>query len=216
MPKPVLYLGPSLPPALAKTILDADYLPPIKRGDLAKLPANVTLVGIVDGEFYQNLAVSPKEILQLLERGVVVFGASSMGAIRAAELHPYGMIGIGKIFRMYRDGIIDADDEVAQTYVPHTFVHCSDPLIDIRYALELAVRKGLIQKYVADGVIQQLKDIYFPDRSYRLVSQLCPELGGFVQALPSLKANDAKLLLQLLLRQKRQSQEMSADTMVSV
>jgi hypothetical protein len=198
MPKPVIYLGPSLPPHLAKTILDACYLPPIKRGDLAKLPADVTLVGIIDGEFYQSLAVSPKEILSLLEHGVVVLGASSIGALRAAELHPYGMIGVGKIFRMYRDGIIDADDEVAQTYVPQTFVPCSEPLINIRYALELAVKKGIVRKSMADGVIQQLQDVYFPYRSYRLVSQLCPELRDFLRSPPSLKAKDARLLLQLL------------------
>ena len=109
----VVFLGPTLAREDAERILDADYLPPICRGDLAKLPEHVRYVGIVDGEFYQSLSVSPKEVLKLLRRGVTVFGSSSMGALRAAETWKLGMIGVGKIFAMYRDGILDADDEVA-------------------------------------------------------------------------------------------------------
>jgi hypothetical protein len=43
-----------------------------------------------------------------------------MGALRAAELHRYGMIGIGKIFEMYRDGEED-DSLVAMTFEPETY-----------------------------------------------------------------------------------------------
>lgn len=198
MPKPIVYLGPSLPRAHARSILDADYRPPIKRGDLGALPTDVEEVGIIDGEFYQSLAVTPKEILELLERGITVYGASSMGALRAAELHAYGMIGIGEVFRMYKEGIVDADDEVAQLYMPETFEPCSEPLINIRYAFHSAVRADVISKRQADQVIQQLKSIYFPTRSYHLVSRLCPELSSFLQAPPNLKREDAELLLEVL------------------
>ena len=121
-----------------------------------------------------------------------------MGALRAAELHAYGMIGVGEIFRMYRDGILDADDEVAQLYTPDTFVSCSEPLVNIRFALDSATRAGIISNCRADELIQQLKAVYFPDRSYQLISQLCPELKSFLANTVSLKANDAKLLLRLL------------------
>jgi len=198
MPRLVVYLGPSLSIEQANAVVDADYLPPIKRGDLAQVPADTCVIAIIDGEFYQSLAVTPKEILELLARGVVVYGASSMGALRAAELHPYGMIGVGEIFRMYRDGILDADDEVAQLYTPDTFVSCSEPLVNIRFALDSATRAGIISSYRADELVRRLKSLYFPDRSYRLVSQLCPELTSFLQNTVSLKANDAKLLLSLL------------------
>ncbi len=178
--------------------MDAHYCPPIKRGDLAMLPVDTKAIGIIDGEFYQSLAVTPKEILELLERGIIVYGASSMGALRATELHAYGMIGIGEIFRKYKEGVIDADDEVAQLYEPQTFAPCSQPLVNIRHALELAVRSDLIARCVADRLILQLKTVYFPYRSYQLVSQLCPELRDFLQVVPSSKGEDAKLLLQLL------------------
>jgi hypothetical protein len=78
----VVFLGPTLAREDAERVLDADYLPPICRGDLDRLTEHVRFVGIVDGEFFQSLSVSPKEVVKLLRRGVTVFGASSMGARR--------------------------------------------------------------------------------------------------------------------------------------
>lgn len=51
-----------------------------------------------------------------------------MGALRAAELHRYGMIGIGKIFAMYRDGEED-DSLVAMTYDPVSYKPLEQPRI---------------------------------------------------------------------------------------
>jgi len=87
----VVFLGPSMPVEEARRLLDAEFVPPICRGDLALLPSNVRIIGIIDGEFFQKLAVSPKEIIEALGRGVRVFGSSSMGALRAAETHTFGM-----------------------------------------------------------------------------------------------------------------------------
>jgi hypothetical protein len=199
MHRTVLYLGPTLGVATARAILDAEYLPPIKRGDLARHGPETECIGIVDGEFYQNLAVSPKEILPLLERGVRVYGASSMGALRAAELDSCGMIGVGSIFEAYRDGVIDADDEVAIAYDPATYRPTSAPLVNVRFALQKAVDQGLIETSRVDEIIQAVKGIYFPDRSYRLVTQLCPELSTFFgDSAPDQKAEDALLMLRTL------------------
>lgn len=199
MHKTAVYLGPTLSVAAARSVLDAEYLPPIKRGDLGKLGAEIAFVGIVDGEFYQNLAVSPKEILPLLERGVRVFGAASMGALRAAELHACGMTGVGRIFEAYRDGVIDADDEVAVAYDPVTYRTTSVPLVNIRFALERAVEQELIDSARACELIGAVKKVYFPERSYRLVMHLCPELSLFLGvSAPDQKAEDALLLLRTL------------------
>jgi hypothetical protein len=43
----------------------------------------------------------------------MIVGASSMGALRAAELDSMGMVGIGTVYQYYRDGIIESDDDVA-------------------------------------------------------------------------------------------------------
>jgi hypothetical protein len=199
MPDTAIFLGPSLDLTTARSILDATYLPPIKRGDLAELGPEIQTVGIVDGEFFQSLAVSPKEVLPLLDRGVKVYGSSSMGALRAVELVPFGMIGVGAIFEWFRDGVVDADDEVALTYDPVTYRPCSEPLINIRFALRDAVQERLIAQSKANEIIQTLKQAYFPLRSYQGVCQICPELKEFImERLPDQKRYDTLLLLRTI------------------
>jgi len=200
MHRAVIYLGPSLSRREASSILDAEYRAPICRGDLAKLPDDVARVAIIDGEFFQSLAVSTKEILALLHRGVRMYGAASMGALRACETYPFGMVGVGEIFRMYREGIIDGDDEVAVMYDPVTFRCLSDPLVNIRRALDLAEKANVIDRSEMNRLVMQVKATYFPDRSFQALEMLSPSVGKFLRAhgTPDLKAEDARqLLLQI-------------------
>jgi hypothetical protein len=208
----LIYLGPTLSQPEASSILDAIYLPPVCRGDLGKLPEDTRIVGIIDGEFYQKLAVSPKEIVPLLERGVQVFGASSMGALRAAEIHRYGMIGVGEVFRMFRDGVLDGDDEVALVYDRNSYQHFSEPLVNLRRALELALAEHVIDREQMESLVQQMKRLYFPDRSYRALQALCPRLDDFFRriALPDVKRDDARELL-LAIRTMRGRECIAAD-----
>lgn len=199
MPEAVIFLGPSLDREAARACLDAIYLPPIKRGDLAQIPSDVQVVGIVDGEFQQSVAVSPKEVIAILDRGVRLYGASSVGALRAAETHMEGMIGIGAIFEMFRDGEIDADDEVAVAYCPSTYRPVSQPLVNIRFALKAAVTRGIIRQDEADEIIRRLKSLYFPWRTYQAVATMCPALGEFLRSTrPDQKRDDALLLLRTI------------------
>jgi TfuA protein len=198
-----VFLGPSLPVAAARSVLDAVYLPPIKRGDLSQLGPEIRSIGIVDGEFYQSLAVSPKEILPLIERGIALYGASSMGALRAVELEPYGMIGVGRVFEAYRDGIVDAEDEVALVYDRETYEPLSDPLINIRFALEDAANRGLITSSRAKEVLENVRKTWFPQRSFADVARLCQEIAGMISAgPPNQKADDALLMLHTMRRSK--------------
>ncbi|WP_158789683.1 TfuA-like protein [Granulicella sp. L46] len=193
----VVFLGPSLPVEEARRLLDAEFLPPICRGDIARLPASIRFIGIIDGEFFQKLAVSPKEIIQALDRGIKVFGSSSMGALRAAETHTFGMVGIGRIFEQFRDGILDADDEVAVAYEPGTYRALSDPMVNLREALALARIAGVITESQHHELISVIKARYFPHRSWRALEEICPPLRKFAetQPLPDLKRDDACALL---------------------
>ncbi len=195
-----VYLGPTLQLALARQHLcEATYLPPIRRGDLEKLPADTRIVGIIDGVFHQSLAVSPKEVVALLDRGVQVYGASSIGALRAVETQYYGMKGLGKIFEMYLGREIDADDEVAVAYDPATDRAVSEPLVNIRFALLDAVAESIIARTEADQIIDRLKIVYYPSRSYQLVSTWCPALAPFLKAIHhDQKRDDAVLLLRTI------------------
>lgn len=94
----VVFLGPSCDLAAAREILDADYRPPAKRGDITRaVEDGARVIGLIDGVFFQDCAVAHREVLAALRAGVRVVGASSMGALRAAELDSLGMEGVGEI-----------------------------------------------------------------------------------------------------------------------
>ena len=209
----VVFLGPTLAREDAESILDADYLPPICRGDLELLPEHVRYVGIVDGEFYQSLSVSPKEVLKLLRRGVTVFGASSMGALRAAETCKLGMIGVGQIFTMYRDGILDADDEVALIYERDTFRKLSEPLVNLRAALDMAAAAGVIDEREKNGLLLKMKSLYFPERSHQALQAMSPSLRDYFKTVPwpDIKRDDALQLLHTIREMHPPATENQAD-----
>jgi hypothetical protein len=183
MPRVVLFTGPSLNPDEARQLTDAMVLPPVKRGDLASIVRfDPQVIAIIDGEFYQSLAVSPKEILPFLEKGVRVYGAASMGALRAVELEKFGMIGIGRIFRLFRRGLLECDDEVALTYCPWTFKAHSEPLINTRYALRSAIMSGILTRTEARIIVARLKETYFPERRRALMLRMAGDVVGTERA----------------------------------
>src|SRR5262245_60226636 len=111
---PIVFLGPTLSREEAERELPALYLPPAEQGDVYRAAVEKPpAILIIDGRFDQVPAVAHKEILWAMSEGIHVFGVSSMGALRAAELHPFGMEGVGAVFEAYRDGALVADDEVA-------------------------------------------------------------------------------------------------------
>ena len=108
-----VFIGPTLPIAQAREQLDADYLPPVRQGDVyrAVVRWRPRAIGIIDGYFHQVPSVWHKEILWAMAEGVHVFGSASMGALRAAELEQFGMHGVGDVFAAFRDRTIEDDDE---------------------------------------------------------------------------------------------------------
>jgi hypothetical protein len=165
--RPVVFLGPTLPVKDAASILDADYRPPVKRGDIAALiPSPPPAIAIVDGEFFQSLAISPKEVLRAIEAGIPVWGASSMGALRAAELHGFGMIGVGTVFELYRSGRVNADDEVAVSFASGERRVFSEAMINMRVVLGRACGEGIIDRATCRRLLREIKSMYFPERSW--------------------------------------------------
>jgi hypothetical protein len=125
--KRTIFVGPSIYGVEVTRLPGEMWLPPAKSGDIlqAILTIRPQQVVLIDGVFHQSQSVWHKEIGYALMRGIVVIGASSMGAIRAAEMHRYGMIGVGKIFEMYRDGEED-DSLVAMSFDPETYRPLTD------------------------------------------------------------------------------------------
>lgn len=209
--KPVIFLGPSLSREKARKILDADYRLPAKKGDLLQLILKeVNIVGLVDGYFLQDYPPTPIEVYNLVKkRNVKVFGSSSLGALRAVELEKYGMMGIGKIFRLFRDGILESDDEVAVTFTDYTN-YKSEALIDIRYNLFLAQKYKIIDSITRRSILKVSKQTYFPYRTYEDILDRCklkyPEIKSQIESFRSyilknkvsLKERDAVRLLKLI------------------
>ena len=136
--KTFVFLGPTLPVADARALCKAEYLPPARMGDVhAVLERRPSIIAIIDGTFQNSPAVWHKEILFALASGVRVVGCSSMGALRAAELHTFGMEGRGQIFQAYRDGVYEDDDEVAVAHAAaeHHYRPLSDAMVNIRIGL---------------------------------------------------------------------------------
>jgi len=173
MQKIIVFLGPSLEQAAAEKILPAEYRPPAKRGDLlAAVRDGATIIGLVDGVFHQESAVAHREILTAIKKGVRVVGASSMGALRAAEMDTLGMVGIGEIYQMYKSGELESDDEVALVFDPSSGLALSEPLINIRFTLKRAREEGIIGTATRDALLTSARSVFYPKRTYRtIVSQ---------------------------------------------
>ena len=105
----IVFLGPSLAASEAQSIAPCTLMPPARQGDVWRaLKLRPRAIALIDGIFESQPSVWHHEILDALDAGVPVFGGASMGALRAAELHRWGMVGTGRIFRWYRDGELPA------------------------------------------------------------------------------------------------------------
>lgn len=188
----VVFLGPTLAHEEAARVLDATYLPPARQGDVFRAvhAYRPRVIGLIDGAFLDVPAVWHRELLWAMSEGVHVLGAASMGALRATELAPLGMRGVGRIFEAFRDGRwptddtpFEDDDEVA---VVHTPVEAgarplSDALVDLRATLDGAVTAGVIDEGAARSLVATMKALHFPQRSFtRLDEEARIRLDGVI------------------------------------
>jgi len=168
--KIIVFTGPSLQPSEASQILEADYRPPVARGDIiTALKDQPDVIAIIDGVFHKEPAVSHKEILEAIRKGVLVVGGASMGALRASELDDFGMVGIGQVYSDYRNGVVESDDDVAVVINPETMEQLSEALISMKYTFKVALKKELINETDYNILLKTAKSIYYPKRTYTKV-----------------------------------------------
>ena len=207
-----IFTGPSLSPLDGRAKLDAIYQPPVSEGDVYRVvQENPIAIGIIDGYFERVPSVWHKEILYALSRGIHVFGAASMGALRAAELAPFGMEGVGAIFEAYRDGHLEDDDEVAVIHGPADIGYppLSEAMVNIRRALSDALTANVICADTRKSLEMIAKEHSYRDRTYanifsrgreRRLSER--ELVAFQTWLPEgrvdQKREDAVLMLRVM------------------
>jgi hypothetical protein len=208
----IVYAGLSLPFSEARDILDSSedveviYKRPIQRGDLGQaLKEHPDIIAIIDGVFHQSSAVGHKEILNVIKSGIKVYGASSMGALRASELDTLGMTGIGYVYTQYATGEVDSDDDVAVMLDSESLEALSVPLINMKYVFTNAVTAGIISEDEKDELLKISKKTFYPQRNYaktlgesHLDNDKKAGLIDFIRTSPDIKKEDAKELLNFI------------------
>jgi hypothetical protein len=216
-PDTIVFLGPSLPVEEARALLDADYRPPAAMGDVyrASRQRGLRRIAIIDGYFERMAAPWHKEILWALERGVAVYGAASMGALRAAELEAFGMVGVGTIFAGYKAGRLTDDDEVAVLHGPpeRGYAAMSEAMVNVRAGVAAAATSATVTPRTAAALLRIAKAQFYRERSWDSIlaaartaglprAQLAAFAAGLVAKPPDAKAADARRLLRLLARRR--------------
>jgi hypothetical protein len=190
-----VFVGPTLAREEVEAACEVTCLPPVAQGDVFRACQNrPRVIGVIDGYFEGVPSVWHKEILWALSQGVHVFGSASMGALRAAELHVFGMRGVGRVFEQYRDGVLEDDDEVAVVHGPAEvgYAPLSEPMVNIRATLERALGEGVIGAPVARELARIAKDTFYQHRSWDALFEQAAKAGLDDAVLATLRAWLAK------------------------
>lgn len=204
----IVFVGPTLPAAEVRARLPGVIVaPPVAVGEVLALirRRGVQRIAIIDGYFERMAAVWHKELLRAIERGIAVWGAASMGALRAAELAPFGMRGVGTIYRAFRRGELIADDEVAVAHLPAEVGYrpISDALVNLRHGIATA---PMLAPRTRAQLVELARARFYRERSWAQLLEDARRAGVAERTLaalaawpkPDRKADDARLLLRRL------------------
>src|SRR3546814_11811396 len=114
-----------------------------------------------------------------------MFGASSIGALRAAEMGGFGLTGVGAIYRAYSRGTLVGDDEVALVHTSSEWDWraLSLPLVDVRATICRMRALEAIGAGEARALLAAAADLPSVDRP----SSLLVEADGLPALEPLLK-----------------------------
>ena len=209
----VVFVGPTVPPRLRPAGEPMwDWRPPVRQGELYRAAlARPNAIGIIDGYFEVVPTAWHKEILWAMAAGIHVYGAASIGALRAAELDSFGMHGIGRVYAAFRDGVLQDDDEVAVLHGPAELGYppVTEAMVNVRATLVAAAHAGILKPELAAGLTGIAKAMFYKERTYEALLQSAaasgfPEgpLRDFADWLPQgrvdQKRRDAEAMLQAI------------------
>jgi hypothetical protein len=165
------FAGPSLTPADRAAHPEVEWRPPAEAGDVLRLAAEGgagRILCLIDGYFDHRPAVRHKELLLLLANGTPIYGAASIGALRAAEMGRFGLVGIGAIFAAYARGTLTGDDEVALVHAgaERGWRPLSVPLVDVRATLCAARRARIVDARDARAMLRAAGAVHYIDRQW--------------------------------------------------
>ena len=177
---------------------------PASRGDVLAAAKAHDAVVLIDGVFHHDLAPAPKECYEATLHAQC-FGASSMGALRAAECAPYGFLPLGAIARWFAFEQLDGDDEVAVLTHPDDDRALTVPVVNVRYAVRIAQRRGLLTPRESLEIVTRSRAVYYMDRTWDDVLAVAPPharagLSEIAESQADLKRHDARFALRGVLR----------------
>jgi hypothetical protein len=209
----IVFAGPTLHGIPLDRYASIQFRSPAKRGDIARAVGDgAAIIGLIDGVFELTPSVWHKEILWAMSRGVTMLGAASMGALRAAECHAFGMIGVGKVFEDYASGRTEDDEDVAQLHAPAElgYLPLSEPLVNIRATLAHLRDTGRLSEQEHGALRGAAEALFFKHRNYKrmledtdLPASRKAELAiSLKSAAINVKQQDAKHLLDRIETEK--------------
>lgn len=194
--KPIVFLGLSLAAAEARQIFDADYRGPVVQGDLDAIAFPALLV-IIDGILDGDQRLPRAEVVRALDRGLVIHGVSSLGAVLAVELEHKGLRGAGRIYEVLRGLDTDLVNLIMALYTADQLRPLTIPLIN---AVVCCWEQGINSENL-DAVVHELSRIPLDVRNWERIEATAAHAGMKLPATArcmDIKREDAIHLLQAL------------------
>jgi hypothetical protein len=174
----VLFVGPTLYGEIAGDRLDrAPELRcrgPARQGDIARAVLDgATAIGLVDGR-YEDVAAPWRSANRIsLCHGVAVLGGGSIGALRAVECAPFGMIGIGAIFEAYASGARVDDSDVAQLHAPAEldYAPLTEALVNVEATFRRLVAAGRLEARAGEALCAVARGVFFKSLTFEAVAE---------------------------------------------
>ena len=160
---------------------DAIYLPPVSQGDVYRACAKrPEAIAIIDGYFERVPAVWHKEILWAMSQGIQVFGSSSMGALRAAELARirHGR-GRGRLRSLHGMACSKMTTKWPwRTGRPTTaFAPVSEAMVNIRATFREATQSAIISGATQAALVTIGEGLFYAERTYPAVLENARNAG---------------------------------------
>lgn len=163
--RPIIFLGPSLPVAEAREIIDADYRAPLRSGDLDSIACAAT-VGVIDGVLDRTARTGTAEIRRTLARGICILGAASTGALIASRVRHARLQGFGRVCEFLAQCPEEAEDLIAVLYAEHDNSQLTEPLINAVLSCIDACTSAGVPTNNLSSLVRRFRSIPVPDRSH--------------------------------------------------
>ncbi len=204
----IVFLGPSLPLAEARKLVRADFRPPARQGDVFRaLDAQPQIIALIDGVFESQPSVWHHELRAAHASGVALLGASSMGALRAAEL-PAAVQPVGEIASRFVSGEWNDDAAVALLHgdAESGYRPLTVPWVNVWATAQAAVETKILSQANARKLCHVAASQFYQSRTWSSVfeeldwddKKASRVMGVFVD----LKEKDARACLRLAARLK--------------